>query len=147
MTKTTLPLLLFIFIPLLNFAQTPEKISFQAIIRNAEQQMVSNSRVDLKIAIKQGTKSGPTVYKEFHHLETNTNGLVSLEIGTGQTEQGRFNEISLGASDLFLSKPRSDPKGNSNYTVTGINEVSSVPYALHAKSVDNFTGYIKEYQS
>ena len=145
MTKTTLPLLLFIFIPLLNFAQTPEKISFQAIIRNAEQQMVSNSRVDLKIAIKQGTKSGPTVYKEFHHLETNTNGLVSLEIGTGQTEQGRFNEI-LWEHGPFFIETSVDPKGNSNYTVTGINEVSSVPYALHAKSVDNFTGYIKEYQ-
>lgn len=145
MTKTTLHLLIFILIPLLNFAQTPEKISFQAIIRNAEQQMVSNSKVDLRIVIKQGSKSGPTVYKEFHHLETNTNGLVSLEIGTGQAGQGRFNEILWEQGPYFI-ETSVDPKGNSNYTVTGINEISSVPYALHAKSVDNFTGYIKEYQ-
>src|SRR5690606_37994728 len=39
-----------------------------------------------------------------------------------------------------------DPQGNSKYKLNGMSEVLSVPYALHAKSADTFTGTISPAQ-
>lgn len=115
-------------------AQSPEKMSFQSIIRTSGDELLVNHAIGLRISILQGTATGTVVYQETMTTETNDNGLVSVEIGN---ETG-FNAIDWSDGPLFL-KVETDPEGGSNYTITGTSQILSVPYALHAKNAENVT--------
>ena len=127
------------------FGQTPEKMSYQAVIRDNSDVLLKNSKVNLKIILRQGSPNGASVYEETHNTTTNKNGLLTLEIGSGFIEKGSFNEIDWAQGQFFI-ETLVDLKGNSNYKINGINEMLSVPYALHAKSADSFTGVISPSQ-
>jgi hypothetical protein len=71
-------------------AQTPEKISYQAVIRNSSNQLVTNNNIGMQISILQGSATGTAVYVERQYPSTNANGLVSIEIGGGTIVSGTF---------------------------------------------------------
>jgi hypothetical protein len=107
--------------------------------------LVVSQAVGMQISILQGTATGTAVYEETQTLTTNTNGLVSLEIGTGTIVSGTFNTIDWSNGPFFI-KTETDPTGGTAYTITGTSELLSVPYALHAKTAENFSGTITESQ-
>jgi hypothetical protein len=72
--------------------QSPEKMSFQAVIRDASGELVSNSSVGLKMSVLQGSVSGTLAYSKAHNGMTNSNGLITLEIGGG-TVVNRINYV------------------------------------------------------
>jgi hypothetical protein len=122
------------------FAQSPQKMSYQAVIRNSLDQLVTNHAVGMRISILQGSSSGTVVYTETQTPTTNANGLVSIEIGGG----AGFNAINW-ANYTFFIKTETDPTGGTSYTITGTSQILSVPYALHAQSVTtnaNLTGEV-----
>ena len=118
------------------FAQSPEKMSYQAVVRDASNTLVTSTNVGMQVSILQGSVVGAPVYTEIHTVATNLNGLVSLEIGTGTIISGNFAAINWTNGPYFI-KTETDPTGGTNYTITGINQLLSVPYALHAKTADN----------
>ena len=113
-----------------SFAQAPEKMSYQAVIRNADNALVTEQEVGMQISILQGSTA---VYKETQTPTSNTNGLVSLEIGLGAVISGSFTAIDWSADTYFI-KIETDPTGGTNYTITGTSQLLSVPYALYAKT-------------
>ncbi|WP_053002187.1 hypothetical protein [Kordia jejudonensis] len=126
--------LLFAFILTFSvYAQSPEKISYQAVVRNASNDLVTNQTVGMQISILNGTTNGPVIYSETHTTTTNDNGLVSLEIGNGTPGTGTFNTINWASGTYFI-KTETDLLGGTAYTITGTSQLVSVPYALHAKS-------------
>jgi len=127
------------------FAQTPEKMSYQAVIRDNSDVLLKNSKVDLKIVLRQGSPQGSSVYEETHRVQTNPNGLVSFQIGTGATEKGSFHKINWSKGPYFIES-LIDPEGRSNYTIKAVSQMLSVPYAFHAKTADSFTGTISHSQ-
>jgi uncharacterized protein (TIGR02145 family) len=116
-------------------AQAPQKMSYQAVVRTAGSQLVTNKTVGMRISILQGSASGTVAYTENQTPTTNANGLLSVEIGgTG------FNTIDWTAGTYFI-KTEIDPAGGTNYTIIGTSQLLSVPYALFAKSAGNgFSG-------
>ena len=114
-------------------AQAPEKMSYQAIVRNASGQLLTNQNVAVRVSVLQGSAAGTAVYSERVTGTTNANGLVSLEIGSGTVITGTFNTINWGTNSYYL-KTETDPAGGTNYTITGTSQLLSVPYALYAKS-------------
>ncbi|MEA3447186.1 MAG: FISUMP domain-containing protein [Bacteroidota bacterium] len=125
------------------WAQSPEKMSYQAVIRDASDNLVTSQAIGMQISILQGSASGTAVYVETQTPTTNANGLVSIEIGAGTVESGDFTAIDWTAGPYFI-KTETDPEGGTNYTITGTSQLLSVPYALHAKSADTVTGTITE---
>lgn len=121
------------------FAQTPEKMSYQAVIRNSSDALVTNTQIRMEINILQGSASGTVVYTETQTPTTNANGLVSIEIGGG----AGFNAIDWSAGPYFI-ETKTDPTGGTNYTITGTSQLLSVPYALHAKTAETMSGGITE---
>jgi hypothetical protein len=130
------------------FAQSPEKMSYQAVIRDASDNLVTNQTVGMQISILQGSASGTAVYEETQTPTTNANGLVSIELGTGTTSDD-FTTIDWANGPYFI-KTETDPTGGTNYTITGTSQLLSVPYALYAANAGtatgggNFTHYIGE---
>jgi len=114
------------------FSQAPNKISYQAVIRNSSNTLVTNQAVGMRISILQGSVNGTAVYVETQTKTTNTNGLVTLEIGGGTPVQGTFAAINW-ASGTYFVKTETDPTGGSNYTISGTSQLLSVPYALSAR--------------
>jgi len=123
------------------FAQAPEKMSYQAVIRNASNNLTTNQAVGMQISILQGSATGTAVYVETQTPTTNANGLVSLEIGTGTVVSGDFTTIDW-ANDTYYIKTETDPTGGTSYTITGTTQLMSVPYALHAKTAESITGTV-----
>ena len=112
-------------------AQAPQRISYQSIIRDANKVVVASSPVGIKISLLQGTATGPAVYVETHASTTNSNGLVSLEIGAGTALSGTFAGIDW-SNGSYLIQTETDPTGGTNYSIPGIAALNSVPYALNA---------------
>lgn len=117
-------------------AQAPEKFTYQAVIRNANNSLISNAPVGVKMSILQGTTFGNAIYVETHTATTNANGLLTLEIGNGIVQQGSFADIDWGNGPYFL-KIETDPDGGSNYSIASTQQMMSVPYALYAKEAGN----------
>ena len=115
------------------FAQAPQKMSYQAVIRNTSGALVSSASVGMKISILQGTATGTAVYTETQNASTNVNGLVSLEIGSGTVVLGTFASINWATGPYFI-KTETDPAGGTNYSITGTSQLMSVPYALFSAS-------------
>ena len=65
------------------FAQAPQRMSYQAVIRNSSSILVTNHIVGMKVSILQGTSNGASVYAETQTITTNSNGLATIEIGGG----------------------------------------------------------------
>jgi hypothetical protein len=119
-------------------AQSPQKMSYQAVIRNASNALITDQAIGLRVSILQGSATGTEVYKEIFNPnpQTNVNGLVTVEIGTGTPLTGTFSGIDWANGPYFI-KTETDPTGGTNYTITGTSQLISVPYALYAENSGN----------
>ncbi len=139
--------------PQKTFAQSPEAFSYQAVLRDAGGALIRNTEVGMRIGILQGSPEGTEVYVEEYTVTTNANGLITLKIGSasqgGETKSvksdngysstlvgGDLSSIDWSDGPYFL-KVETDPEGGTNYTITGVSQLLSVPYALHAKNASN----------
>ena len=128
--------ILFVFVCVLQNslqAQVPGKMSYQAVIRNSSNTLVASQQVGMRISILQGSATGAAVYVETQTPTTNDNGLVSIEIGGGTVVSGTFAAINWANGPYFI-KTETDATGGSNYSITGISQLLSVPYALYAET-------------
>ena len=134
--KKLYTLLAAILFTAISFAQAPEKMSYQAVLRDSGDALVTNQVVGMQISVLQGSASGTAVYVETQTPTTNVNGLLTLEIGTGTVVLGTFNTIDWSAGTYFV-KTETDPAGGTTYTTIGTSQLLSVPYALYAKTAEN----------
>lgn len=136
MIRTYLALLFFLFSGLAN-AQVPQLMSYQAVVRDTAQALLQNAPVGFRFSILQGSANGHAVYTETQSTNTNAQGLATVQIGTGTAVSGQFTAIDWSAGPYFI-KTELDPTGGSNFTVSGTQQLLSVPYALYAaKSAPN----------
>jgi hypothetical protein len=119
------------------FGQSPEKMSYQAVVRDSGDNLVTSQVVGMRISILQGTTA---VYVETQTPTTNVNGLVTLEIGgsSATVVSGTFSTIDWSTGTYFI-KTETDPTGDTTYTITGTSQLLSVPYALHSKTAGSVT--------
>ena len=124
------------------FSQSPEKMSYQAVVRDSGDNLVTSQVVGMRISILQTTPMGSAVYIEKQTPTTNVNGLVTLEIGgsSATVVSGTFSTIDWSTGTYFI-KTETDPTGDTTYTITGTSQLLSVPYALHAKNAENVIGF------
>jgi hypothetical protein len=98
----------------ITFAQAPQAFNYQAVIRDANGNLLENQAVGIKISLLQGTSTGQEVYAETHATTTNQFGQVDLQIGTGTATTGQFDTIAWGAGPYYLQLAI-DLTGGANY--------------------------------
>lgn len=113
------------------FSQAPERMSFQAVVRDGDGSLVTQNAVSVRISLIQGSETGTPVYVETHSTQTNSNGLATLEIGSGSVITGSFPAIDWTNGPFFL-RTETDPTGGTAFDIVGISPLLSVPYALFA---------------
>lgn len=112
-------------------AQAPQRMSYQAVVRDDANSLVTNTTVGMRLSILQGSASGTAVYEETHSAPTNANGLVTVQVGGGTVQSGTMEAIDWANGPFFL-RSETDPDGGGTYTITGTSQLLSVPYALYA---------------
>ena len=128
-------IIIMLFFPFFAFAQAPQKINFQSILRNSSGEIVANKAVNLRISLLAGSANGSNVFTETHAKTTDASGLISIQIGMGTLVSGVFNSINWGNQAHFI-KLEADFNGGTTYELLGTQELMSVPYALYAGKTD-----------
>ena len=133
--KRILSVLALVLVAMQVFAQAPQKMSYQAVIRNSANELVVNTQIGMQISILQGSATGSAVYVETQTPTTNGNGLASLEIGAGTVVSGSFANINWANGPYFVKTETAVEAPLNNYTISGTSQLLSVPYALYAGNV------------
>lgn len=122
------------------YAQAPDLIQYQAVVRDGNGDIVANQLVSFQVSILSGSVTGTVEYSEFHSVTTNDFGLVALQIGGGTPVNGDLSGIGWGLSTHYM-KIECDITGGTVWTDMGTVQLLSVPYALYAKKTGNtFSG-------
>lgn len=116
-------------ISLSGMAQSLPKMSFQAVVRNANNELITNASVSVTVSFINFSPSGTVVYSEAHNVRSNQNGLISLLVGDGSVLSGSMEEIIW--NDTYI-KTEITADG---YTVTDTKPATAVPIALYAERI------------
>ena len=125
--------------------QSPDRINYQAILRDGGNTILTNRTVFVKFTIQQGSIGGAFVYDEIFQTTTNSYGLVNLEIGSGTTNNN-FSTINWRNGPYFL-ETAIDLSSNNQWTIMGTSQLLSVPYAFHSNTTDSLIGGITGLES
>ncbi len=129
--------LFFLFLISRTYAQAPQSINYQAVIRNDAGVVVPNKTINLRFSIQEGIATTPQ-YIEVQQAITNSVGLVTLAIGKGTAQSGTFAGINWSLGTKFL-KIEVDINGGNNFALIGTQQFLSVPFALYAERAGNST--------
>lgn len=141
---------LFFFVLLLNCiltlpvcSQVPDKMVYQAVVRNSRGELVVNHAVGLRIWILKNLEPVSAVFIETHLIRTNKNGLATIVIGNGNHFLGSLASIDWAVGPYFLQTDI-DVTGGTEYKMNTISQILSVPYSIHAISAERLTETIPE---
>ena len=133
--KKSISIILLWLLSITVMADSPKKISYQAVVRNTKGELMTNKTVGVKISIYYYANKTTTVteYAETHTTPTNGNGLMTVDIGTGTVVTGTFANLNWAVRTYYI-KTEIDPEGGTKYNITSETQILSVPYALHANT-------------
>lgn len=114
-----------------SFAQAPNSFNFQAVARNASNEVLSGQTIGIKVAIIQDNASGSEVFSETHQATTDNLGHFSIMIGEGTPVTATLADVDWSNHTHFV-RIDIDFNGGNSYSATQIQQLLSVPYSLHA---------------
>lgn len=121
------------------YAQSPPGINYQGIARNPDGKPLALKDIAIRVNILRDGANGDVEYSEIHVLKTNSFGLFTLVIGSGQVENGNFAFISWAVGNKWL-RVDMDTEGGNAFKTMGSQQFMSVPYAFYAKYSGNTNG-------
>lgn len=107
---------------------SPNKVNYQAVLRDATGAIVPNVTVTVKVKINQTSASGTLVYEEDHSVTTTAQGVINLVIGNGTPVSGTFSAIKWYDTDYYVTVLV-------NGTEISQTAFRSVPYAQSVKGI------------
>ncbi len=110
------------------FAQAPALIPYQAIARNAAGEPLASGTLNARFTIHDGTATGANVWQELQTVSTSVLGLFTAQLGSSVpltsvnwANGSKFIQVEIDLGNGFVDM--------------GTQQLLSVPYALHAGSV------------
>ncbi|WP_430974468.1 hypothetical protein, partial [Sunxiuqinia rutila] len=128
MKKSILLVFTALFVSLNLNAQVPNTFNYQAVLRDASGGILPNQHVEIGLSILQGSSSGTVIFAETHTTTTNNFGLANLQIGS--VNAADFASIDWSNGPFFIEV-------SVDGSALGTSQLQSVPFALHAGSVEN----------
>ena len=122
-------------------AQIPQQLNYQGIARNASGEPISTHSITVRLSIIDSAANGLLTYQETKTVATNYVGLFTIVIGApgGVNVIGTIASINWATGKKYI-KLEIDPNGASNFTLVGMNQLQSVPFALAAAPVGSAAG-------
>ncbi len=126
--KNIIASFIFVITALCTLAQAPQSFNYQAVLRDAAGNILGNKDVEIQVGILQGSASGSAIFSENHSTTTNNFGLVNLTVGSISSTD--LSNIDWTAGPYFIQI-------SVDGTIIGTSQLLSVPFALHAVTVEN----------
>ncbi len=104
-------------------AQSPNQFKYQAVLRDAEGNIIAGENTIIDISILKGSVSGSSVFDEQHIVSTTERGVINLNIGSVSD----LSVVDWSADTYFIEI-------SVNGTLMGTSQLLSVPYALYAEN-------------
>ena len=140
MKKITI-LSLFLLATLALCAQrVPQIVNFSAVLRDSVGNVMSDTRVRMRLIVLEGGAEGSTVYTTETRTTTNSNGYVNLLLNRGMASYGTpFEQIPWENGDFSIQVDyKTDDM--SNYRTQGCYELTSNFYAFVAGKANKLEG-------
>ncbi|NLA24582.1 MAG: hypothetical protein GX879_06410, partial [Bacteroidales bacterium] len=118
------------------FAQAPQALKYQAVVRNLDGSPIVNKALFVRFNIHEAAPNGNIIYQELHASNTNEFGMLNLDLGTGNTGYN-FADINWGNGQSKWVSIDIDTTGGSNFFNLGVTQLLSVPYAFYAENAGN----------
>jgi len=114
-------------------AQVPQQLNYQGVARNASGAPITYQNITVRISLIDSAAGGQVAYRETRRVMTNYVGLFNILIGSkGATSvMGTMQDVNWSTGQKYI-KLEIDPNGLSNFSLAGITQLQSVPYALSA---------------
>jgi len=141
MRKVSFLILFTFFLIVSGFAQnSPRGMKYQAVARDLKGEVLSNSKIELRINLLSKT-DGPQVshYSEVHSVVTNQLGLFTLVVGEGKMESGEFDKVPWSTADIWM-EIQIKASGQSDFTSISNSQLLAVPYAYYAATAGELAG-------
>ena len=122
-------------------AQIPQQLNYQGIARNASGEPISTHIITVRLSIIDSAANGIITYQETKTVSTNYVGLFTIVIGApgGVNVIGTVASVNWNTGKKYI-KLEIDPNGATNFTLVGMNQLQSVPFALAAAPVGSAAG-------
>ena len=131
--KKVLSFLLILLAGITVVVAQPQKMTYQMVVRDNNNELIVNQQIGVKVSIIKDSANGPIAYAEAHTTTTNANALANIVIGTGiPLLITSMTDIKWGEHDYYLNI-QIDPTGGTNYTVSGTQQLLSVPYSFYSE--------------
>ena len=109
------------------FAQAPQGFSYQAVVRDAQNAIVANHEVEVTLTITAEIDGvALQTYTENHSVTTNANGLLTLIVGQGESNQ-KLSDIKWNMPNAIYNMRTETAYG------TATTQLLSVPFAMYAE--------------
>ena len=109
------------------FAQAPQGFSYQAVVRDAQNAIVANQNVEVTLTITAEIDGvALQTYTEKHSVTTNANGLLTLVVGQGESNQ-KLTDIKWNMSNAIYNMRTETAYG------AATTQLLSVPFAMYAE--------------
>ncbi|MBR6081870.1 MAG: InlB B-repeat-containing protein [Salinivirgaceae bacterium] len=108
--------------------------AYQAVIRDANGELVTNKQVEMKFTLKH---DGASCYSETQTVTTNEYGNIQVVVGNGKKVDGDFASVPWNTFDIKMEVAVNvDGKGE---VVLGEVPVQGAPYAMYAQKAGGIT--------
>ncbi|MBQ4820678.1 tail fiber domain-containing protein [Aquimarina sp. MMG016] len=118
-------------------AQSPQGFNYQTVVRDTNGDVLADQSIGFEMQLLEDSTTGTTIYTETHMVTTNAQGVATMIIGQGTTTDD-FTTVDW-SNHIYYLQVAVDASGGSNYSVVGLSQLVSVPYALHAKTSEDST--------
>ena len=128
--KKTLTFLTLLLTITFTFAQSNTRLSYQSVVRNAENQLVVHEEITVQFQLHNHSPLTAAIYTEHHTVRSNQNGLISLVVGDGTGQTGDIDAVTW--NDAYIC---------TQYSLAGevvladTQKINAVPYACYADRV------------
>ncbi len=106
-------------------AQVPQGFNYTALVRNADGTAMKNKQIELSVSLQ--NPSEEVYYSETHNVTTNSNGIISLIIGSGTPTNGDFTAVPWQNGDVLIQLEVNGKK------LDNATQLQSVPYAMFSQ--------------
>lgn len=131
--KNSIASILFSITVSIGYAQT-KGINYKAKLADNTGNTLANQNITVQFSIYKGNMGTTLVYQEEHSTTTDVNGIIILNIGEGANLTGDFTTIHWGFDAHWL---KTEVDTGSGLVEIGFTEFKTVPYALHANTVED----------
>ena len=121
--------LVLLLISITSFGQAPQLIPYQAIARDDAGQALANASINARFTIHDETATGTTVWQEIQTITTSALGLFTAQLGSNIS----LGSVNWASGSKFMQV---EIDLGSGFVDIGTQQMLSVPYALHSRSVN-----------